>query len=153
MQGSGTRGRVPRIRRPCLTFDIHEGYDACDPNNFPVETVDFIWVHPPYWRQKRYADDPRDLSRSPTMEHFCGGRPVPPQLRPVPRPWWKAGRPHGRLLGRRGRIRPVGLSHETLAFEAGLRQHCTDIIRFSHGATAAEKSIAVVSSPAYTTCA
>ena len=31
---------------------------------------DFIWAHPPYWRMKLYADDPRDLSRSPTLEHF-----------------------------------------------------------------------------------
>ena len=34
------------------------------------ETFDFIWAHPPYWRQKLYADDPRDLSRRPTLEHF-----------------------------------------------------------------------------------
>jgi hypothetical protein len=26
-----------------------------------------------------------------------------------------------------------------LAFEAGLRQHCTDIIRFSHGASSSRK--------------
>ena len=28
-----------------------------------------------------------------------------------------------------------------LAFEAGLKQHCTDIIRFSHGASGLEESL------------
>ena len=27
-------------------------------------------MHPPYWRQKLYTDDPRDLSRAPTLEAF-----------------------------------------------------------------------------------
>jgi hypothetical protein len=27
-----------------------------------------------------------------------------------------------------------------LAFDAGLRQHCTDIVRFSHGASSAKKT-------------
>ena len=46
---------------PCMSWDIHQGFDACDPNDFSaVETFEFIWSHPAYWRQKLYADDPRD---------------------------------------------------------------------------------------------
>ncbi len=35
-----------------------------------VEVSTSLWIHPPYWRQKLYADDPRDLSRAPTLEAF-----------------------------------------------------------------------------------
>lgn len=36
----------------------------------------------------------------------------------------------------------VSLTYETkrLAFAAGLRQHCTDIVRFSHGASSSRKT-------------
>jgi hypothetical protein len=69
MSGSGTADDVCReLGIPCLTGDIHQGFDACDPHDFsPAESFDFIWAHPPYWRMKLYADDPRDLSRSPTL--------------------------------------------------------------------------------------
>ena len=72
MSGSGTASDVcQELGVPCITWDIHQGQDACDPTDFPKrETFDFIWAHPPYWRMKLYADDPRDLSRSPTLEHF-----------------------------------------------------------------------------------
>src|SRR5262249_56299342 len=34
-------------------LDIHEGFDACDQERFPSDgAFDFIWAHPPYWRQK-----------------------------------------------------------------------------------------------------
>src|SRR5262245_35622642 len=71
MAGSGTCADVCReMRLPCMSWDIHRGIDACDPDGFTSETFDFIWAHPPYWRQKLYADDPRDLSRAPTLEQF-----------------------------------------------------------------------------------
>ena len=72
MTGSGTARDVCHdLGIPCMAWDIHQGFDACDPKEFPAaETFDFIWAHPPYWRMKLYADDPRDLSRSPTLEHF-----------------------------------------------------------------------------------
>ena len=72
MTGSGTaRDVCDALGIPCMTADIHQGFDACDPKDFPSgETFDFIWAHPPYWRMKLYADDPRDLSRSPTLDHF-----------------------------------------------------------------------------------
>lgn len=72
MSGSGTCADVCReMNIPCLSFDIHQGFDACDPAGFGADdTFDFIWAHPAYWRQKLYADDPRDLSRAPTLERF-----------------------------------------------------------------------------------
>jgi SAM-dependent methyltransferase len=72
MSGSGTcRDVCEELGIPCLSFDIHQGFDACDPQDFAqVGAFDFIWAHPAYWRMKLYADDPRDLSRSPTLEHF-----------------------------------------------------------------------------------
>ena len=75
LRPDGRQRHLPRrlrgTRHPCMSWDIHQGFDACDPNDFPPgECFDFIWAHPPYWRQKLYADDPRDLSRSPTLEHF-----------------------------------------------------------------------------------
>ena len=72
MAGSGTcRDVCEELGLPCFSWDIHQGFDACDPTDFSMEeTFDFIWSHPAYWRQKLYADDPRDLSRSPTLEHF-----------------------------------------------------------------------------------
>jgi hypothetical protein len=118
--GSGTASDVCReLGIPCLAFDIHEGFDACDPNQFPASPMfDFIWAHPPYWRQKLYADDPRDLSRSPTLEH-PPLRPVHPQLRSDTRSRRQARYPHGRLLGPRGRVRPAGVSHQAPRLRGG----------------------------------
>src|SRR5271155_2545112 len=72
MAGSGTcRDVCQELGIPCFSWDIHQDFDACDPAQFPAsETFAFIWAHPPYWRMKLYADDPRDLSRAPTLELF-----------------------------------------------------------------------------------
>ena len=37
------------------------------------ERFDFMLAHPPYWRMKLYADDPRDLSRTDAGSVSCGG--------------------------------------------------------------------------------
>ena len=60
MSGSGTCPDVcQELGIPCMAWDIHRGIDACDPQGFSdAEAFDFIWAHPPYWRQKLYADDP-----------------------------------------------------------------------------------------------
>jgi hypothetical protein len=142
MSGSGTAREVcEELGIPCLAGDIHQGFDACDANDFPKgETFDFIWAHPPYWRMKLYADDPRDLSRSPTLEHFL-------------RRYGQFIRNCAGALNRSGKLAIlmgdyndreegfVPLVHHTkrLAFAGGLRQHCTDIIRFSHGASSGKK--------------
>ena len=111
------------------------------PKDFPAaESVDFIWAHPPYWRMKLYADDHRDLSRSPTLEHFlqrygqfirnCAGS-------------LKRGGKLAILMGdysdREAGYVPLVYHTKRLAFAAGLTQHCTDIIRFSHGNSSSKK--------------
>ncbi len=126
---------------PCFSWDIHQGFDACDPKDFPAaETFDFIWAHPPYWRQKLYADDPRDLSRHPTLEHFLSryGQFIRNCARSL-----KRGGKLAILMGdysdRDAGYVPLVFHTKRLAFAAGLAQHCTDIIRFSHGASSSKK--------------
>src|SRR5207248_11252063 len=86
------------------------------------------------------ADDPRDLSRAPTLEHFlqrsgqflrnCAGA-------------LKRGGKLAVLMGdysdREAGFVPLTYHTKRLAFAAGLRQCATDIIRFSHGASSGRK--------------
>jgi hypothetical protein len=144
MTGSGTcRDVCSELAIPCLSLDIHQGFDAADASglqNLNGAPFDFIWAHPPYWRQKLYAADPRDLSRCPTLDAFleryaifienCAG----------------VLSRHGKLAILMGDYCDAGagfvsLTHHTkqLAFASRLRQHCTDIIRFSHGASSSGK--------------
>ncbi len=141
MTGSGTcRDVCNELGVYCFSSDLHQGTDACDGSAFPRACFDFAWIHPPYWRQKLYTADSRDLSRTPTLEAFleryrllianCAGSLVP----------------DGRLAVLMGDYSDheagfVPLTHYTkvLAFELGLRQCATDIIRFSHGASSSRK--------------
>jgi hypothetical protein len=142
MTGSGTCQDVcQELGIACMAGDIHQGFDACDPREFPKgEMFDFIWAHPPYWRMKLYADDERDLSRSPTLDHFlrrygqfirnCAGA-------------LKRGGKLAILMGdysdrEAGQV-PLVYHTKRLGFAAGLTQHCTDIIRFSHGNSSSKK--------------
>jgi hypothetical protein len=75
MTSSGTCADVCReLGVPCLSRGIHQGFDATDADYFhslPAGSMfDFVWVHPPYWPQKIYTDDPRDLSRTATLAAF-----------------------------------------------------------------------------------
>lgn len=142
MTGSGTCADVCRdLDIPCLSFDIHQGYDACTTEDAPkAETFDFIWAHPAYWRQKLYADDPRDLSRSPTIDHFLK------RYGQFIRNSANALKPNGKLAilmgdycDREEGFVPLTWHTKRLAFAAGLKQCCTDIIRFSHGASSSKK--------------
>lgn len=148
MTGSGTCRDVCReLNIPCTSSDIHQGMDACDPALFCGETAlfkaesfDFVWLHPPYWRQKLYADDPRDLSRTTTLEAFlerytmlignCGS---------VLRPGGKLAILMGDYSDRETGFVPLTWHTKRLAFACGLRQCCTDIVRFSHGASSSKK--------------
>ena len=126
---------------PCIAWDIHDGYDACDPASAPAaETFDFVWAHPAYWRMKLYADDPRDLSRAPTLDAFLR------RYRQFIRNAARSLKPGGKLAilmgdyqDREAGFVPLTYHTKRLAFEAGLKQHCTDIIRFSHGASSSQK--------------
>jgi hypothetical protein len=142
MSGSGTCEDVCReLGIPCMAWDIHAGVDACNPHDFaPAESFDFIWAHPPYWRQKLYADDPRDLSRTPTLDHFL--RRYGQFIRNCARALKQAGK-LAILMGdyndRETGFTPLVFHTKRLAFAAGLKQHCTDIIRFSHGNSSSKR--------------
>jgi SAM-dependent methyltransferase len=142
MAGSGTCADVcAELGLPCVSYDIHTGFDACDPNGFPpADTFDLIWAHPAYWRQKLYADDPRDLSRSPTLDHFL--RRYGQFIRNCAaalKPGGKLAVLMGDYSDREAGFVPLTYHTKRLAFAAGLGQCCTDIIRFSHGASSGKK--------------
>jgi DNA methylase len=141
MAGSGTCLDVcNELGIPCMSWDIHHGCDACDPQGFADETFAFIWAHPPYWRQKLYSADARDLSRALTLEDFL--RRYSQFIRNCAR----ALKPDGKLVilmgdytdAKEGFV-PLTFHTKRLAFAHGLRQHCTDIIRFSHAASSSKK--------------
>jgi hypothetical protein len=141
MTGSGTcRDVCDELAIYCWSSDLHQNVDACDASRFPRDCFEFAWIHPPYWRQKLYTDDPRDLSRTPTLEAFlsryrllienCAGAVVP---------GGKVAILMGDYSDRQGGFVPLTYYTKVLAFQAGLRQHCTDIVRFSHGASSGRK--------------
>jgi hypothetical protein len=142
MAGSGTCGEVCKdLGIPCEAGDVHRGFDACDPATFPpAGSFPFIWAHPPYWRQKLYASDPRDLSRSPALPAFLD------RYGQFIRNCAAALAPGGRLAILMGDYNdreegyiPLVYHTKRLAFDAGLRQRHTDIIRFVHGASSSRK--------------
>ncbi|MEZ6140781.1 MAG: hypothetical protein R3B84_09440 [Zavarzinella sp.] len=142
MRGSGTCADVCReLQIPYLEFDIHLGFDACDPTHFAkLPEVDFIWSHPAYWRMKLYSHDPRDLSRAATLEEFLQRygqfiRNCASKLTPGGKLAILMGDYQDKEIG----YVPLTYHTKRLAFAAGLQQHCTDIIRFSHGASSSRK--------------
>jgi hypothetical protein len=139
--GSGTcRDVCKELGIYCWSSDLHQGVDACDPSQFPRGCFEFAWIHPPYWRQKLYTDDPRCLSRTPTLQAFldryrllienCAGALVP---------GGKLAILMGDYSDRDAGFVPLTYHTKRLAFAAGIRQCCTDIIRFSHGASSSKK--------------
>jgi hypothetical protein len=141
MSGSGTCRQVcDELGIACDSNDIHAGFDACDPAQLPDARYDFVWAHPPYWRMKLYAADARDLSRAPTLAAFLE------RYAAFIANCAKLLTPNGKLAILMGDYRDreagfVPLTYHTKrrAFEADLRQCCTDIIRFSHGASSSRK--------------
>ena len=148
MTGSGTCRDVCReLRVECWTGDIHDGFDLCEVGNFYGDgrlfepySFDFIWIHPPYWRQKLYADDPRDLSRTATLDEFLERyESAIVHCSRVLKPGGKLAVLMGDYNDREAGFVPLTYHTKRLAFGCGLRQHCTDIIRFSHGASSGRK--------------
>ncbi len=142
MTGSGTcRDVCQELGIECVSFDIRDGKDACDPTTYKkIGTFDFIWIHPPYWRQKVYTDDRRDLSNCPTFEGFLN------RLYALILHCNDALRSGGKLAilmgdyeDREAGFVPIVYHTQRLCFATGLRQTCTQIIRFSHGASSAKK--------------
>ena len=142
MSGSGTCLDVcTELGIECVSFDVAVGKDACNPRNFTgIGTFDFIWAHPPYFRQKKYTDDPRDLSNSPTVETFLNRFQL--FIANCAAVLERGGK-FAILMGDycdwvEGFV-PFVYHTKRLCFQNGLRQACTDIIRFSHGASSAKK--------------
>ncbi len=89
---------------------------------------------------KLYTSDSRDLSRAPTLDAFidryrllienCAGSIAP---------GGKVAILMGDYSDREAGYVPLVYWTKYLAMQAGLRQSCTDIIRFSHGASSSKK--------------
>lgn len=141
MTGSGTCQDVCReLGVYCWSNDLHQGADACDPGSLPKECFEFCWLHPPYWRQKLYTSDPRDLSRAATLEAFLERyRQLIANCATSLVPGGKLAILMGDYCDRQAGFLPLVYHTKQLAFDAGLRQCCTDIIRFSHGASSSRK--------------
>lgn len=146
MSGSGTCADVCReLSVPCFSADLKSGFDATNPAAYAQfaekPRFDFIWAHPPYWRQKIYSDSPNDLSQAPSLEHFL--RSYATFIAECARllsPGGKLAILMGDYADREAGF--VSLTYHTkqIAFKAGLRQACTDIVRFSHGASSGKKT-------------
>jgi SAM-dependent methyltransferase len=148
MTGSGTcRDVCQDLGIDCWSGDIHAGFDLCDPRHFhgeaklfDPETFDFVWIHPPYWRMKLYADEPRDLSRAPTLDAFLERyRLALAHCVHVLKPGGKLAVLVGDYTDPEEGFLPLTYWTKHLAFDLGLRQCCTDIVRFSHGASSSRK--------------
>lgn len=142
MTGSGTcRDVCNELNIPCTSKDIRFGFDACDPGNYRnLPLFDFVWIHPPYWRQKIYTGATADLSSCPTLKLFL--RRYEQLIRncaSVLRPGGKLAILMGDYSDREEGFVPLIYHTKRLCFEAGMKQTCTDIIRFSHGASSAKK--------------
>ena len=147
-------GRMPGTGHPLLVKRHPPGLRRLRPTEFPRDMLRFLLAHPPYWRQKLYANDPRDLSRTPTLEHFLDryGQFIATVSVPC-KPGGKLAILMGDYSDREAGFIPLTYHTKRLAFAAGLEQHGTDIIRFSHGASSSKKVYRSSSSPACTTCA
>lgn len=148
MSGSGTCNHVcEALGIECISGDIHDDFDLCESKNFhgpdrlfDPQSFDFVFIHPPYWRQKLYSTDSRDLSRVPTLDGFLKryARAIE-NCATVLEVGGKLAILMGDYVDREEGFVPLTYFTKQLAFAAGLRQCATDIIRFSHGASSSRK--------------
>lgn len=141
MTGSGTCRDVCReLQIPCDARDLHSGFDAADPLQVPRGQFDFCWIHPPYWRMKRYSNDARDLSTTPTLDAFLERYEM---LLVNCADSLRRGGTLAVLMGdysdRDAGFVPLTFHTKRIAFNIGLQQNDTDIVRFSHGASSSKK--------------
>jgi hypothetical protein len=142
MTGSGTCRDVCRAEGVhCVSSDLKRGDDACGPlSHLDGLRFDFIWTHPPYWRMKVYSDDPRCLSQAPTLDAFLDRyASFLANMAGLLADGGKLAVLMGDYSDRDAGFVPLVYHTKRLAFEAGLRQACTDIVRFSHGASSGKK--------------
>jgi len=141
MSGSGTCRDVCReLKIECDSFDIRHGQDASVSASYAQQVpVDFIWMHPPYWRMIRYNDDPRCLSNAPTLDDFLN------RIQLVLKQCKTVLTLNGKiavLIGGysdRGRYQPLPHLIVERAIRENLWLACTEIIRFQHGNTSSRK--------------
>jgi hypothetical protein len=141
MTGSGTcRDVCNELGLYCWSGDLKTGADACNPVGVPRNCFDFCWIHPPYWRQKVYSDHPLDLSQAATLDTFLDRyRSLIGNCAGAVRPGGVVAILMGDYSDRQAGFVPLVYHTKRLAFECGLKQHGTDIIRFSHGASSGKK--------------
>ncbi len=143
LTGSGTCTEVCReLDVECRSTDLRsDDTDACDPKCYEnIGTFDFVWLHPPYWRQKVYSRDQRDLSNAPTLSYFLFRyQKLIANCSTILHAKGKIAILMGDYSDREAGFVPLTYHTKRIAFSCGLRQACTDIIRFSHGASSSKK--------------
>ncbi len=142
MTGSGTmRDVCNELKLDCVSKDIRYGFDACDERSYEgIGPFEFIFVHPPYWRQKVYGSDPRDMSAAPTLPYFMYRyEKLLRNLAGVLAGGGKLCVLMGDYSDRAEGFVPLTYHTQRLAFQAGLKLHCTPIVRFSHGASSSKR--------------
>ncbi|MEM7205848.1 MAG: hypothetical protein AAF628_36680 [Planctomycetota bacterium] len=144
MTGGGTcRDVCGDLGIPCVSFDLKAGQDAGDPASYAdIAPVDFVWLHPPYWRMIRYSDDPRCLSNAPDLDGFLARLRNMLQLC---RSRLTRGAHIAVLIGgyadrQERRHIPLPALSTAAAMQAGLWPACTDIVRFQHGNTSSRSA-------------
>lgn len=142
MTGSGTcRDVCDELNILCTSHDIRFGFDACDAKSYEgIGPFDFIWLHPPYWRQKKYTADLRDMSGAPTLSYFLHRyQELIENCAKVLAEGGKLAILMGDYSDRETGFVPLTYHTKRLCFAAHFRQASTDIIRFSHGASSSRK--------------
>jgi hypothetical protein len=142
MTGSGTcRDVCQELAIPCVSMDVRTGHDAADWHLYEaVGRIDFVWLHPPYWRQIVYNDDPRCLSNAPTLDAFLS------RMRLVLRNCRGVLTKRGKiavLIGGysdRGVFQPLPHLLVAAAAREGLRMAGTEIIRLQYGNTSSRRA-------------
>lgn len=142
MTGSGTCRDVCReLGIVCHTMDIRRAQDATDPASYQhLPLVDFVWMHPPYWRMIRYNDDPRCLSMAPTLDAFLD------RMQLVLRNCKTVLSKNGKIAVLIGGYSDEGVYQPLphLIVERAMRERlwpaCTEIIRLQHGNTSSKKT-------------
>ena len=137
MTGGGTCNDVcESLAIPCVSGDLKTGMDITKPECLPTnQTFDFVWLHPPYWRMIDYKAGDNDLSAASTLEAFRGKLSAAVfNCLPVLNPGGKIAILIGDYNDREAGFVPLTQLTKNVCVELGLRQSCTDIIRFSHGA-------------------
>ncbi|MEO1525505.1 MAG: hypothetical protein AAFX06_08710 [Planctomycetota bacterium] len=122
-------------------MDIRSGDDAANPGSYTgFGTVDFVWMHPPYWSMIKYNRDPNCLSNAPSLDEFLNRMSdVLDNCRSVLEPNGKIAV----LIGGfsiRGRHQPLPQLVLARAIEQGLWPATTEIIRFQHGNTSSKRT-------------